>query len=58
MAKSKIKNEETPQKEHEKPWRETYATVEEIKDYLRNHIYLRFNTVKHQVEARLPSAGL
>ena len=54
MAKSKKKNEETPQKEHKKPWQETYATPEEIKTFLRDHIYLRYNTVKYRVEVRLP----
>ena len=42
------------EKEHKKNWREVYATFEEIKDYLRDHVYLRYNTVKYQVEARLP----
>ncbi len=42
------------QKEHKKNWREEYATAEEIKAYLSDHIYLRWNLVKHRVEARLP----
>ena len=42
-------------KEHKKNWRETYATVEDIKDYLRDHVVLHYNTVKHQVEVRVPS---
>ena len=59
MAK-KTKEQSAPadggeSKEHKKPWQETYATVEEIKAFLRDHVYLRFNTVKHQVEARLPA---
>ena len=54
MAKSKKTNEETPQKEHKKPWQEVYATPKEIKAFLSDHIYLRYNTVKHRVEARLP----
>ena len=41
-------------KEHKPNWRETYATVAEIKQFLSDHIYLRYNTVKHRVEARLP----
>ena len=40
-------------KEHKKNWREEYATVGEIKDFLNSHVFLRFNTVKHQVEVRL-----
>jgi len=42
------------EKEHKKNWREVYATFEEIKDFLRDHVYMRYNTVKYQVEARLP----
>ena len=42
------------EKEHKPNWREVYATVEEIKAFLRDHVYLRYNLVKHQVEARLP----
>ena len=53
--KTKKASDGAEEKKHKPNWRETYATVEEIKDFLRNHIYLRFNTVKHQVEARLPS---
>ena len=41
------------EKEHKKNWREEYATVGEIKDFLNSHVFLRFNTVKHQVEVRL-----
>ena len=42
-------------KEHKKNWREEYATVGEIKDFLNSHVFLRYNTVKHQVEVRLPT---
>jgi len=57
MAKSTKKTpaEGGESKLHKKNWQEVYATVEEIKEFLSNHVYLRFNTVKHQVEARLPS---
>ena len=59
MAK-KTKQESAPAeggdaKDHKKNWRETYATVEDIKDYLRDHVVLHYNTVKHQVEVRVPS---
>ena len=40
---------------HKKNWRETYATVGEIKQFLSDHVYLRYNMVKYRVEARLPS---
>ena len=39
---------------HKKPWREEYATPGEIKAFLSDHVYLRYNTVKYRVEARLP----
>ena len=42
-------------KEHKKPWQEKYATPAEIKQFLSDHVYLRYNTVKYRVEARLPS---
>ena len=48
-------DEKGEEKEHKKPWREEYASVEEIKDFLRAHVFLRYNTVKHQVEVRLPT---
>ena len=41
-------------KEHKPNWREVYATVGEIKAFLSDHVYLRYNTVKHRVEARVP----
>ncbi len=52
--KRKKKADQTTEKEHKKPWQETYATPKEIKAFLDDHIYLRYNTVKHRVEARLP----
>ena len=39
---------------HKKNWRETSATPAEIKEFLRGHVYLRYNTVKHCNEVRLP----
>ncbi len=43
------------EKEHKVPWQEKYATPKEIKAFLSDHIYLRWNSVKHRVEARLPA---
>ncbi|MBO6033417.1 MAG: hypothetical protein J6Q22_18515, partial [Prevotella sp.] len=43
------------EKEHKKNWREVNATPEEIKAFLSDHVYLRYNLVKYRVEARLPS---
>ena len=42
-------------KEHKKPWAESYATVEDIKDFLGGRIYLRHNVITGRVECRLPS---
>ena len=42
----KTAEESGEQKEHKKNWREEYATVEEIKDFLRAHVFLRYNMVK------------
>ena len=39
---------------HKKNWRETSATPAEIKEFLSGHVYLRYNTVKHCNEVRLP----
>jgi len=43
------------EKEHKVSWQEKYATPAEIKQFLSDHVYLRYNTVKYRVEARLPS---
>ena len=42
------------EKEHRKSWREVNATPAEIKSFLSDHIYLRYNMVKHCNEVRLP----
>ena len=41
-------------KEHKKNWREVYATVEDIQQFLSNHVYLRHNVITKRVEYRLP----
>ena len=43
------------EKAHKKNWREVNATPAEIKAFLSDHVYLRYNLVKYRVEARLPS---
>lgn len=53
-SQEKRSQEGGEQKEHKKPWRETYATPGEIKAFLSDHTYLRYNMVKHRVEVRLP----
>ena len=52
--KPKKKRKEGEPKEHKPNWRETYATKAEIKQMLADHVYLRYNTVKHREEYRLP----
>ena len=41
-------------KEHKKPWREVYATVEDIQNFLMDRILLRHNVITGRVEYRLP----
>ena len=52
MSKKKT-NDEVP-KEHKRPWQETMATVEEIKTFLADRIYLRHNVVTGRTECRVP----
>lgn len=33
------------EKEHKRPWQEVYATVEEIRQFLGERVYLRHNVV-------------
>ena len=40
--------------EHKKPWREVYATVEDIQNFLMDHILLRHNVITKRVEWRDP----
>ena len=53
--KKKAAAEDEGSKEHKKNWREVNATLEEIKAFLNDHVYLRYNLVKYRLEARLPS---
>ena len=52
--KTQKKADQTTEKEHKKPWQETYATVEDIKQFLGSRIYLRHNVITGRVECRLP----
>ena len=54
MAKDK-KAPEGDEKGHKKNWREVYATVEEVKDFLNRHIVLRYNVITRRVECHLPN---
>ena len=43
------------EKEHKKNWRELYATVEDIKEFLGGRLFLRYNVITGRVECKLPS---
>ena len=45
MARKKEDN-----KEHKKPWQETYATMEEIERFIDDRVALRYNVVTHRTE--------
>ena len=51
---SKHKKEEESQKEHKKNWQEMLASVEDIKSFLADRIYLRHNVITGRVECRVP----
>ena len=55
MAKKKSteSSEQTEAKEHKKNWREVYATVEDIKDFLSGQLLLRYNMITRRVECHL-----
>ena len=50
------KIEDQAPKEHKKNWREVYSSVDEIKDFLANRIFLRHNVITRRVEYRLASS--
>ena len=61
MAKNKkdsAATEKGGEKEHKKNWREVYATVEDIKTFLSDHIYLRHNVITGRIECRVPTKDL
>ncbi len=61
MAKNKkdsAATEKSGEKEHNKNWREVYATVEDIKTFLSDHIYLRHNVITGRIECRVPTKDL
>ena len=51
MAKNK--KEEAPQNGHKPNWRETYASVEDIQQFLSDHLMLRYNVITRRVECHL-----
>ena len=42
--------------EHRKAWQETAATVDDIKTFLEDHVFLRHNVITKRVECRIPEA--
>ena len=50
--KKKKKKADGDQKERKKNWREVYATVEDIKAFLSDRIFLRHNVITGRVECR------
>ena len=58
-AKTKKRQQEGEgAKEHKKPWREAYATPEEIKAMLDSRVLLRYNEVRGRTEIHWLSQGL
>ena len=57
-TKKRQQEDDAPQKEHKKPWREEYATPEEIKAMLGNRVSLRYNEVRGRTEIHWLSQGL
>ena len=58
VKKAATKVDGGEEKEHKLNWRETYATVEEIKQFLSGHIYLRQNVVTGRTECRILESDL
>ena len=54
--KTKTKTAEAP-REHKKPWQETFATPDEIKAMVSNHVLLRYNEVRGLTEVHWLSEG-
>ena len=48
-TKTKTKSQET-QKERKKNWKEVYASVEDIQQFLSDRVLMRYNLVTHQTE--------
>ena len=55
-TKTKTKTDEVP-REHKKPWQETFATPDEIKAMVSNHVLLRYNEVRGLTEVHWLSEG-
>ena len=55
-TKTKTKTDVAP-REHKKPWQETCATVEEIKQMVSERVLLRYNEVRRRTEVHWLSEG-
>ena len=58
MKSEESKNNKKPKgaKERKPNWKETCASVEEIKEFLEDHVMLRHNVITRRVECRVPSS--
>jgi predicted P-loop ATPase len=52
----KKQKKDDAQKEHKRPWREVYATVEDIQNFLMDRVLLRHNVITRRVECREPGS--
>ena len=55
-TKTKTKSQET-QKERKKNWKEVYASVEDIQQFLSDRVLMRYNLVTHQTEVHWTDFG-
>ena len=51
----KKQKKDKEQKEHKKPWKEEYATVDDIQNFLMDRVLLRHNVITKRAECRAPS---
>ena len=42
-----------PKKDHKRPWQEVYASVEDIKAFLNEHVMLRYNVITKRTEVHV-----
>ncbi|WP_081773390.1 VapE domain-containing protein [Prevotella sp. P6B4] len=53
-AKREGRKSQVGVKERKQNWKEQYASVKDIREFLANHVYLRRNVITSRVEYRLP----
>ena len=56
--KKRKQNADEGRKERKANWKKYTATVEEIKAFLNDHVYLRYNVISRRVECRIPASDL